>query len=225
MRSSGPVWPPDHLADDRSTAARIRDAAITRIAATGVRGTTIRDIAEAAEVSPALVMHHFGSKHALMAACDHHVASLIRAQKLEAMQTGGSLDPVAALRTSAGGPPLVAYLARTLIDGTPAVADLIDELLQDAVDYLAAGEASGVVRPTEQPRERAAVLLLWSLGALVLHEHAARVLDVDLLGEPTQLLGYLRPAFEILGQGVLTPETYAGIATTMEPVTDGPQEE
>jgi hypothetical protein len=72
-----------------------------------------------------------------------------------------------------------------------------------------------MLRPSVDPHGRAAVLLLWSLGAVVLHEHAHRLLGVDLLGAPEQLLGYVRPAFEILGQGVFTPEAHTQMSAAL----------
>ena len=75
-----------HSHDDRSTAARIRDAAIGLFAERGVAATTVREIAEAAAVSPGLVIHHFGSKDALRAACDEHIAASLREQKAKGMQ-------------------------------------------------------------------------------------------------------------------------------------------
>lgn len=206
---------PIPIPDDRSTPARIRDAAIICFAETGVDATPVRRIAEVAGVSPALVIHHFGSKDALRIACDQHVAAVIRARKSDAVQAGTGLDPVGALRDAGDGPPLLAYLARTLTDGSPHVAELLDELVADAVTYTAQAEASGMLRPSEDPHGRAAVLLLWSLGAVVLHEHAHRLLGADLLGAPEQLLGYVRPAFEILGQGVFTPEAHAQMAAAL----------
>ncbi len=208
-------------ADDRSTPARIRDAAIRCFAEAGVARTPVRVIAEAAGVSPALVIHHFGSKDELRVACDRHVAALIRQQKSDSMQAGASLDPMMALRTYRDGPPLLAYLARTLVDGSPHVSELLEELVADAVSYMAEGEASGLLRASADPHGRAAVLLLWSMGALVLHEHATRLLGVDLLGQPDQLLGYVRPAMEVMGQGVMTPEAYERLTAAMpaEPTT------
>lgn len=217
---SEPAPPPagGHVpTDDRSTSARIRDAAIACFAEAGVDATPVRRIAAVAGVSPALVIHHFGTKDALRVACDRHVAALIRARKTDAVRQGAGFDPVAALRAGADGPPLLAYLARTLTDGTPHVAELLDELVDDAVAYMADGEAAGMLRPTAQPRQRAAVLLLWSMGALVLHEHAARLLGADLLGEPEQLLGYVAPAFDILGRGIMTEQAFAQLAAAMAP--------
>ncbi|MEX0658697.1 MAG: TetR/AcrR family transcriptional regulator [Egibacteraceae bacterium] len=79
--------------DDRTARARIRDAAITRFAEDGVAGTSVRAIAGQAGVSAALVIHHFGSKEALRAACDEHVAATIRERKQTAMAAGPGLDP------------------------------------------------------------------------------------------------------------------------------------
>lgn len=212
---SVPASPHPRAADDRSTPARIRDAAIRCFADNGVDRTSVRTIAEAAAVSPALIIHHFGSKDGLRVACDRHVAALIREQKSDTMRAGASFDPMAALRTYGEGPPLLAYLARTLIDGSPHVSALLEELVADAVAYMAEGEANGVLHPSDDPHGRAAVLLLWSMGALVLHEHAARLLGVDLLGDPDQLLGYLRPALEVMGQGLMTADAYEQLSGAM----------
>ena len=59
--------------DDLRAEARIRDAAITLFGAHGIRATTIRSVAQAAGVSPGLVIHHFGSKEGLREACDDKV--------------------------------------------------------------------------------------------------------------------------------------------------------
>jgi AcrR family transcriptional regulator len=193
---------------DRTARARIRDAAITRFAEDGVDATSIRVVAAEAGVSPALVIHHFGSKDALRVACDEHVAAIIREQKRAALGAGAAMDPLAALRAQQQGPPLLRYLARTLVDGSPHVADLVDELVADAVDYMEEGVAAGTLVPSEQPRARAAVLTIWSLGALVLHEHLGRLLGVDLVGDAEGLGPYVRPAAEILTRGVLPEAIY-----------------
>ena len=44
----------------------------------------MRAVAAEAGVSPALVIHHFGSKDALRAACDEHVLRVIREAETEA---------------------------------------------------------------------------------------------------------------------------------------------
>ncbi len=196
--------------DDRSTAARIRDTAITEFAANGVDGTSIRAIATAAGVSPGLVIHHFGSKDALRVACDEHVARIIRDVKGSAMASGGAFDVTAAFRT-AGEIPAAKYLARTLADGSPHVAELVDEIVADAVEYVSAGVASGMIKPSDHEQERAAILTVWSLGALVLHEHLERLIGVDITADlsqdPTAASAYMAPILEIYGEGLLTEKT------------------
>lgn len=206
MRSD--TAPPE---DDRTTAARIRDAAIACIADLGLDGASVRTIATAADVSPALVIHHFGSKDGLRQACDHHVAALVRDAKEKAAAEGAGLDPLAQLQAYDEGLPLLRYLSRTLVDGSPHVAQLVDEMVADAVAYTEQGVASGLMRPADDPRGRAAVLTIWSLGAVVLHEHVHRVLGADLTGSAADMTAYAVPAAEILGRGVLAPGVYERI--------------
>jgi AcrR family transcriptional regulator len=208
---------PDARADDRTTRARIRDVAIACFADAGVAATTVRTIATAADVSPALVIHHFGSKDGLRSACDEHVAALIRERKSTAMAQGTGLDPLAALRAQQEGPPVLRYLARTLVDGAPHVADLVDEMVADAVGYMQQGVDTGILRPSDDPHGRAAILTIWSLGAVVLHEHLERLIGVDVTADlaGVDISAYALPALEILGDGLMTPEMVARLRATL----------
>ena len=58
--------------------ARIRDAALAQFAEHGIRGASMRWIAEAAGVSLGLVQHHFGTKEALREAFDEAVVGAFR---------------------------------------------------------------------------------------------------------------------------------------------------
>ncbi len=196
--------------DDRTTAARIRDAAITEFAANGVAATSVRTIAATAGVSPGLVIHHFGSKEQLRQACDEYVIATIRDIKGGAMAAGAGFDVISAFRRAAG-PPLAKYLARTLVDPSPHVAELVDEIVHDAVGYLETGIESGMIRPSQHAQGRAAILTIWNLGALVLHEHVERLLGVDITADfsadPKAASSYMAPILEIYGEGVFTDTT------------------
>lgn len=170
--------------------------------------TSLKVIAEEAGVSQALILHHFGSKAALRVACDQHVAAMIRASKLESVAQGPQLDPLAALRLSPDTRPLLRYLARALADRSPEVDALLDEMVDDAVAYMAEGERTGLITPSDHPRERVVVLLLWSLGALTLHEHLERLLGVDLLDDPQTFGPYVLPVLELYGRGIMPEEIY-----------------
>jgi AcrR family transcriptional regulator len=196
--------------DTRTAAARIRDAAIAEFAANGVDGSTIRKIAAGADVSPGLVIHHFGSKDRLRVACDEYIAGLIRDVKSGAMASGGGFDITAAFR-EVGDIPAAKYLSRTLVDGSPHVAELVDELVADAVKYIATGVEAGMIKRTEHEWERAAIMTIWGLGALVLHEHLERLIGVDITADlamnPEAASAYMAPVLEIYGQGVFTEST------------------
>ncbi|HEX9066404.1 MAG TPA: TetR family transcriptional regulator [Streptosporangiaceae bacterium] len=65
---NGAGRPPGRPAGDSGTRAAIGEAARAQFADHGYRGATIRGIAAAAGVDPALVHHYYGSKEALFAA-------------------------------------------------------------------------------------------------------------------------------------------------------------
>jgi TetR/AcrR family transcriptional regulator, regulator of cefoperazone and chloramphenicol sensitivity len=193
--------------EDRTARARIRDAAIARLAEHGAAATSVKAIAADVGVSPALVFHHFGSKAGLRAACDAYVLGVVEEQKRQALRAGPQLDVFGALRQEAEGPPVLPYLARMLADGSEAAAALVDGMVEVAEASWQEGVRSGVLKPVEDPRELSVVLVLWSLGLLVLRDHAERLLGVDITGAAEDRGRYVRVALEAL-QGLFTEEAY-----------------
>jgi AcrR family transcriptional regulator len=184
---------------------RILAAAITKFAEDGLAGTSLKTIADEAGVTQGLIVHHFGSKEGLRKACDDHVLGKIREQLRIAADQGTQLDVLEAFRRrQKQHAAALPYLARALADGAPSVAALVDELAEEIIRSMEQNVANGVYVPTEYPRERALVLLIWSLGAVTLHEHVRRLLGADLTGEPAALLPYLRGATEMLTDGLFT---------------------
>lgn len=202
MRSATKPAPQDLTAE-----ARIRDAAIKLFAEHGYNGTAIRAIAAEAGVSPALVVHHYGSKEGLRRACNEHLAETIRIAKTEAV-TQAVPDPLELLRTADEAQPLLRYLARMLVDGSPGMAELVDKMVADAVEYSATGIENGVLKPTDQPYARTVVLWIWQLGALALHKHVQRLMGVDLLNSSTAMVDWGAPAVEILTHGVFADDRW-----------------
>lgn len=206
MRSTTPGRAP--LADDRTTRARIRDAAIARFARDGIAATSVRAVASDAGVAPSHVVHYFRSKAGLRAACDEHVASLLRALQEEAVDAGLQLDPLATARRSMSGSPVLAYLARTLVEPSAESDALVDQVVEDSVRYMAGLEAAGLIRPSENSRMRAVLLTFWSLGSLALHPQLERLTGVDMTdpdGDPAALAAYAGATLELFGPGLLTP--------------------
>jgi AcrR family transcriptional regulator len=160
--------------EDLTARARIRDAALAEFSARGIAGATIRGIAERAGVSPALVQHHFGTKDGLRAACDAFVLDYMRAGVDEGIARDRIADPAFIAATHRSAPPVLGYLARALVDGSPAAATVFDELVAITEQYL-----EGIPAETDA-HTRAVVLTAMRLGLTVLRDHVTRALGTEL---------------------------------------------
>jgi AcrR family transcriptional regulator len=197
---------PSRAAGDLTARARIREAAIALFGDRGFRATTVRAIAERADVSAALVVHHFGSKDGLRRAVDEHLADDIRADKFAAMSTGVGLDAQSARTAIAEHASVFAYLSRALTEGTEAGSHLYDRLFNDAVDYMQVAEDEGLVQATADPAARAAALLNVALAQTLLHQHLQRV-----LGESDRVEALVRitpPLLDLYTDGLFTDSRF-----------------
>jgi AcrR family transcriptional regulator len=181
--------------DDLTARARIRDAALAEFGAQGIAGATIRGIAKRAGVSPALVQHHFGTKEGLRAACDDHVLAYYRGTTEAAFERGQIGDSSFLSTVYASSQPVLDYLARALVDGTPAAATVFDEMVNLTESYFA--DIPGLA----DARTRAIVYTSMRLGGLVLHQHVARLLEVDSITEAGPQLG--RATLDVVSPDIL----------------------
>lgn len=135
--------------DALSTKARILSAALVRFADDGVDKATVRGIASDADVSAGLVVHHFGSRDGLRAACDAHVRTMIREGKEKALAEGAQVDALQALRMAGERLPIMRYLASALAAGGPMAASLFDDIVADAEVYVQRSIDIGLMKPTD----------------------------------------------------------------------------
>lgn len=195
------------MSDDRTAKSKLREAAIAIVAEQGAAALTARGVAERAELSAGLIRHHYGSMAQLLAACDDYVAQSIRRLKEEGIHHPATFDTLEVLR-QADEDHLMGYLSVRLNDASPEIDALVDTIVDDAAEYLAAGTASGVFEPTPNERQRAAILTIYTLGSLTLHRHVARLLGIDVrereLSTKPGFADYLRVQMEVLS-GILTP--------------------
>ncbi len=188
--------------DDRTARARIRDEALRLFAEHGPDAVTMRDIAAAAGVSPALLVRHYGSKDGLVEAVDGHVVQALEALLAEVTAQGRPGGP-----QPAGAPtmleafavhlppqsPIPDYLGRSLIAGGAVGSALFARLYDVSKDALAAMVAAGTADAGDDPAVRAAFLLVNDLALLTLRRHLAEVLDID----PLTTAGMERWATEV----------------------------
>ncbi|WP_310772267.1 TetR/AcrR family transcriptional regulator [Mycobacterium sp. Z3061] len=191
---------------DLTAVARIRDAAIEQFGEHGF-GVGLRSIAEAAGVSAALVIHHFGSKDGLRKACDEFVAEEIRSGKSETIQ---SRDPATWLGQMAeieSYAPLMAYLVRSMQSGGELAKMLWQNMIDNVEAYMEEGVQAGTVKPSRDPHARARYLAITGGGGFLLY--------LQMHETPNDLRAVLRdyasdmvlPALEVYSEGLLTERT------------------
>ena len=191
----------ERSAEDLTARARIRDAALRLFAERGLDGTTIRDIARAAGVSGGLIRHHFGSKDDLRAACDSYALDQIMRIKEQAVLEGQLGNPAF---MSAAHPTVLLtyrYLARSLLDGSPAAEAMFDEMVELCEACLARHNPGQMA----DPRGFSAVLVAMQSGLLMMHGQLSRWLGADIFTAE----GHLRltaAMIDFYSQPLLSPE-------------------
>ena len=191
---------------DLTASARIRDAAIEQFGQHGF-GVGLRTIAEAAGVSAALVIHHFGSKDGLRKVCDDYVAEEIRSSKSETISSNDPATWFAALAEIESYAPLVAYLLRSLQSGGELATMLWNNMIENAYQYMEDGVRAGTVKPSRDPHARAKYLALTGGGGFLLY--------VQMHENPTDIRAVLRdysrdmvlPAMEVFTEGLMADRT------------------
>jgi AcrR family transcriptional regulator len=187
--------------------ARIREAAIEQFGEHGFN-VGLRTIAEAAGVSAALVIHHFGSKDGLRKACDDYIAEEIRDVKTASLTT--SADPAgwfAQLSTIESFAPMMAYLARSMQSGSDLAKALWRRMADNAEEYLEQGVAAGTLKPSRDPKARAKYLALTGGGGFFLY--------LQMHDNPTDMAAVLHdyaeemvlPALEVFSNGLMSDHT------------------
>jgi AcrR family transcriptional regulator len=193
-------------ADDLTATARIRDSAIEQFGQHGF-SVGLRTIAEAAGVSAALVIHHFGSKDGLRKACDDYVAEQVRDAKSESIQNNDPAAWFAQMAEIESYAPMMAYLVRSLQSGSQLAKDFWRRMIDNAEEYMEEGVRAGTIKPSRDPRARAMYLGMASGGGFLLY--------LQMHETPTDLRAVLRdygndmvlPALEVYTEGLLTDST------------------
>src|ERR1700754_2219817 len=189
--------------DDRTAVARIRDAAIEQWGEHGFN-VGLRSIAEAAGVSAALVIHHFGSKEGLRKACDDYIAEQVREAKSESLRTADPANWLSAVAEIEDYAPMTAYLVRSMQSGSDLAKSFWQRMIDSAEEYLEEGVRAGTLKPSRDPKARAKFLSMNNGGGLLLY--------LQMHENPTDLRAVLRdyaadmmlPALELYTNGLMT---------------------
>jgi TetR/AcrR family transcriptional regulator, regulator of cefoperazone and chloramphenicol sensitivity len=193
-------------ADDLTAVARIRAAAIDQFGQHGFN-VGLRAIAQAAGVSAALVIHHFGSKEGLRKACDEYIAEVVRSAKLESIRATDPATWFAQMAEIESYAPMIAYLVRSMQSGGGLANTMWQRMITNAEEYIEEGVRAGTVKPSRDPKARAKFLAMSGGGGLLLY--------LQMHENPTDLRTVLRdysedmllPALELYTEGLLANST------------------
>lgn len=206
---------------DLTGRARIRHAALHLFASEGYAQASLRSIALRAEVSLALIAHHFGSKHQLRDAVDAWVLAMFERAAANAAGAGKAADDAicgafaAAVGDLVGARPEIrAYLRRSaVVDATPNGIALVGSLLAITRGVVQRSRSGGegdlgwqslqllllVLGPAllEPILQRCIPDLFAEPGAQVRRDLDLRWLQPDRVGAPPALLQSERPSWPL----------------------------
>lgn len=197
-------------ASDLHAPARIRNAAIARFGRDGF-SVGLRAIAADAGVSPALIVHQFGSKAGLQEACDEHVMAVIAAAKFDTVGAAGPAHMLGQLAAVEEYEPIAAYAVTSLATGGALARHLVERMTDLTAEFLAAGVTEGTIKPSRDPRARARFLVHTSLGMLLLayRLHTEPGEAPDLHGTFAAVTDdTIGPALELYTEGLFTDRRY-----------------
>jgi AcrR family transcriptional regulator len=208
--------------DDLTTRARIRDAAITLFGRDGFAATSIRAVAKAAGVSPALVLHHFGSKDELRAACDAYIVEATLGRK-DALGDGSSsvatmqgwLADVEQFR------PQLDYMARMLTDDSPGADRLFDLLVAGTSQMMRERVEQGIMRETPDHDVTALYLTAYAIVPVILGRQIGRLMGADGMTEDVIRRSTL-PILDFYTHGLYTDDRFLVAAREALDRTSGP---
>ncbi|HKJ12792.1 MAG TPA: TetR family transcriptional regulator [Ornithinimicrobium sp.] len=180
------------VVSDLTGKAAIRDAALALFAERGADAVSVRQIAAAAEVSPALILHHFGSKEGLRQAVSDHVVALIdqvtmsqSPTDVQALVAGDvtAADSLTATMAAAfpSDSPVLPYLRRLLLANDDVSHAVVKHWYDLTVAVLTEWQRLGIIDPGPDIPLRAAFMLTADLGALLLRDHMSGLVGTDLM--------------------------------------------
>lgn len=197
---------------DLTARARIRDAAILLFGRDGFTKSSVRAIAAQAEVSPGLVIHHFGSKDSLRQACDDYVLG----ELIDSEEGAAEADLLGTMQRWLSEPgvfqPAFDYLVRTLDEQSDTSDRLFDKLVRRTEKMLADGVRNGSMRQSSDPKATALLLAIQGLALLTMSRHVGRALGGSALS--ADILQRLTiPTIELYTHGIYSDSEILDAAT------------
>jgi AcrR family transcriptional regulator len=194
---------------DLTAKARIRDATMALIAEQGLANVSVRGIAARSSVSPALVLHHFGSKRGVFDEVSRWVSDVMHQATSDA--AAGATPAEAHRRRIAAMdrlmwqvPYLGGYLRQLLLDPSPDGIAWFQTAVSNTVEDLRDREKQGMARPSSDVQAEAAMLVILSMAPVYFRPFLEAALSVD-FGEQKSLTRWRTAESELLTSALYPP--------------------
>ncbi|MGA8046967.1 MAG: TetR family transcriptional regulator [Dermatophilaceae bacterium] len=188
-----------------TTQERILRAGLAVFAEHGYAAGSVRAIAQLAGVSPALVLHHYGSKDGLREACDARVLGYT--DEKGRMLLSGSMPSIAHYRDR--HPEIddaLAYVVRAVTDGGETSRHWFERWQAESARLLRELQSAGRVREDIDVEQAAALLASFGFGVLGTQDLLAGYLGgEDIMADPAAT-AYQRLAMAIFTDGLFTTD-------------------
>lgn len=195
-------------AEDLNTPAKIRIAAIKCFVELGFQKTSIRGIANAAGVSPGLVIHHFGSKDALRQCCDDFILSKTMARANDESSPQGFRSVLEQhLKNPDDFNLEIGYLRRAVSENSPMGQQFIALVIDETEEIVRAGIADGTMNPSADPRALAVFVAMTSVSMLTMSAYINAALGIEEFSQALTSRMAI-PALELFTYGLYTDDSY-----------------
>lgn len=194
-----------------TTRARIRDTAIALFGRDGFERTSVRAIARESGVSAALVIHHFGSKDGLRAECTRTLVDEFLGRKSDLLKPDAAATMRQWLADVEQFRPQLDYLARLLVEDSPAADELFDALLAATAEMIREHVGAGLMHEGSDPEATAVVVTLFGIAPILAQRQLARAFGDDVLGS-AGIRRLTMPILELFTHGLYTDDRFLVMA-------------
>ncbi|MEV3901484.1 TetR/AcrR family transcriptional regulator [Mycobacterium sp. NPDC050551] len=167
---------------------------------------SLLELSIAADVDVSTLTEMFGSVEGMRRACDDFLMSSIRRSKTDALTSRDPGSWLAQLKNIESYAPMLTYLIRSLEDGERIGHTLLQQMSENAEEYLEAAVRAGTVKSSHDTSGRARLVVMFGAGGFLLYRRMHQ--SPDDMG--AVLRDYARdlvmPALEMYTYGLMTDD-------------------
>ena len=189
-----------------TTREQLLKIAVEMFAENGFAGTSLRSIAKKAGVSPALLIHHFGTKEALIKeAISETLGAWVAGEKAAMLDDESKqLQNWRALMEK-GTTPLN-FFRQVLLAGGEYSQRLFSAAVSESENLLEQMKSAGRLRDVKDPKTTALMLTLSGLGSVLVMDHIERILGGSIASGPVARK-LMNANNQMLQEGIFVPSS------------------